>query len=237
MSGSKLLGILGGLGPMATVYFYEMLTAHTAAMRDQDHIDMIISSKSTTPDRTAYILGNSDENPLDVMVEEAKKLEQYGADLLVMPCNTAHYFFDRINESVNIPMLNIIDETVEFCRKRGYKKAGIMATDGTLQTNTYQMKFEEKGLCYAVPDASAQRAVMEIIYDVVKKGREINHSSFEDVANQLWDSGCDCIILGCTELSLVKKNSCLSKRYVDSMEVLAYSTIKACGKQVIGFEL
>lgn len=237
MSGSKLLGILGGLGPMATVYFYEMLTAHTAAMRDQDHIDMIISSKSTTPDRTAYILGNSDENPLDVMVEEAKKLERYGADLLVMPCNTAHYFFDRINESVNIPMLNIIDETVEFCRKRGYKKAGIMATDGTLQTNTYQMKLEEKGLCYAVPDASAQRAVMEIIYDVVKKGREINHSSFEGVANQLWDSGCDCIILGCTELSLVKKNSCLSKRYVDSMEVLAYSTIKACGKQVIGFEL
>lgn len=231
MAVSKLLGVLGGLGPAATVYFYELLTTRTKALCDQDHIDMVISSRATTPDRTAYILGRSDENPLDVMISEAVKLQEYGADLIVMPCNTAHYFFDEISRAIDVPMLNIIEETVKYCRLRGYKKVGIMATDGTLDTSTYQMKLAEHGLDFALPDADSQRVVMDIIYQSVKQGKTPSLSEFSRAADSLWSSGCDCMILGCTELSLVKREYKLDDRYVDSMEVLAESTIRACGKQ------
>ncbi len=231
MAVSKLLGVLGGLGPAATVYFYELLTTRTKALCDQDHIDMVISSRATTPDRTAYILGRSDENPLDVMISEAVKLQEYGADLIVMPCNTAHYFFDEISRAIDVPMLNIIEETVKYCTLRGYKKVGIMATDGTLDTSTYQMKLTEHGLDFALPDADSQRVVMDIIYQSVKRGKTPSLSEFSHAADSLWSSGCDCVILGCTELSLVKREYKLDDRYVDSMEVLAESTIRACGKQ------
>ena len=88
----RLPGIIGGLGPMASVYFYEMITEHTLAKCDQDHIDLLLTSRATTPDRTAYILGQSDESPLPVMISEAKRLISAGADVIVIPCNTAHYF-------------------------------------------------------------------------------------------------------------------------------------------------
>lgn len=106
-----LMGILGGLGPMASAYFYELITAHTKAERDQDHIDIILSSRSSTPDRTAFITGESDDSPLPFMVQDAKRLEAYGADAIVIPCNTAHYFIDEVRKSVSVPVPSIIEET------------------------------------------------------------------------------------------------------------------------------
>ena len=138
MAKSKLLGILGGLGPMSTVYFYELLTALTDAKCDQEHIDMVISSRATTPDRTAYILGKSDENPLDVMIPEAKKLVAYGAEVIAIPCNTAHYFYDRLAAEIDIPILNIIAESVKRLSEDGVKRFGLLATEGTVKSGTYQ---------------------------------------------------------------------------------------------------
>ena len=94
---SPVLGILGGLGPMATAYFYELLIAHTQVQCDQDHIDILINSHASTPDRTAFITGASDQDPLSVMVADLKRMETYGAELVAIPCNTAHYFFDKLN--------------------------------------------------------------------------------------------------------------------------------------------
>lgn len=96
-----MLGILGGLGPMSTVYFYELITALTPASCDQDHIDIVISSRATTPDRTEYILGRSDKNPLDSMIPDAKRLVAFGAQIIAIPCNTAHYFYDRLAAEVD----------------------------------------------------------------------------------------------------------------------------------------
>ena len=132
-----LLGILGGLGPMSTVCFYEMLTAHTQAATDRDHIDMIISSHATTPDRTAYILGRSDQNPLPVMIEDAKRLVAYGATLLTLPCNTAHFFYDALRASISVPMLNIIEETVSAAARLKINRVGILATEGTIVSGAY----------------------------------------------------------------------------------------------------
>ena len=108
----QTLGILGGLGPMATVYFYDMLVRHTKAACDQDYLDVIINSRASTPDRTSYILGQSKENPFDIMARDAQRLVTFGADVLAIPCNTAHYFYDRLNETISVPILNMVEETV-----------------------------------------------------------------------------------------------------------------------------
>ena len=112
------VGVMGGLGPMASVYFYKMVVDMTDAKTDQEHVDMVITNRATTPDRSAYILGQSDENPVYALVSDAKKLEQFGVDFIVITCNTAHYFYDKINESVNIPVLSIVEETVKYAKER-----------------------------------------------------------------------------------------------------------------------
>lgn len=230
----RVLGILGGLGPMATVYFYEMLTRHTQAVCDQDHIDVIINSRATTPDRTAYILGESTDNPFDVMAQDAQRLVTFGADMLAIPCNTAHYFYDRLNESVQIPILNMVEQTV-LRAKSECDKVGILATTGTVQTRTYQRVCEQHGLACAVPDAQKQQAVMDIIYGDIKQGKPADMQAFAEVTNALRADGCTRVILGCTELSLIKRDEGLEGFYIDSMEVLAKCAIEAFGKTPIGF--
>ncbi len=231
----RTLGILGGLGPMATVYFYEMLTAHTDAASDQEHLDIILSSRATTPDRTAYILGHSDESPLDAMVQDAKRLEQFGADLLVMPCNTAHFFYDSIRCAVNIPMLNIVDETLAICKTMGKKRIGLLATDGTVEARTYQRRCAKWGLECLVPDPDGQRGVMHLIYENIKCGMPADMALFRRVSEGLTKRGCDAVILGCTELSLIGRDHALDRQiYVDSLQALAHATILACGKKTTG---
>ena len=230
-----LLGILGGLGPMASAFFYELITAHTKASKDQEHIDIILSSRASTPDRTAFITGKSDDSPLPYMVEDAKRLEIYGADVIVIPCNTAHYFVEEIRANVKVPVPGIIEETSEHLKRAGYKKAGIMATAGTVSSGSYQHQLESRGLGWAVPDEEHQQYLHELIYDDVKSGKEPDIEKFYKVAKYLTDKGCDKIILGCTELSLINRAVGGDKLFTDSLEVLAYTAIKSCGSEAVGF--
>ncbi len=232
MSNNKLLGILGGLGPMATAYFYELLTSLTVADSDQEHIDMVISSKASTPDRSSYILGKSKDNPLPVMIEEAKRLEAYGADLIAIPCNTAHYFYDGIQEAINIPILNIINETVNFIYENGIRKAALFATEGTCKSGTYQAIGKGK-VEIITPEENDQHEITRFIFDDIKKGRAVDIERFIAIAAKMRSLDAGCIILGCTELSLIKKNYDVinkSEFYVDSLEVLARKTVKMCEK-------
>ncbi|MBQ0101229.1 MAG: amino acid racemase [Firmicutes bacterium] len=231
-----LLGIIGGLGPMATVYFYEMLTAHTDAKSDQEHIDILISSRATTPDRTAYITGRSTDSPLPYMIEELKRLENAGVTLAVMPCNTAHYFIDELKNSARVPMLDIIEETVKLCRARGFKRLGLLATEGTASTGSYPKRAEPLGAEIVLPSEEGQKKVSEIIYSQIKKGLPADARLFSEVADEMKAKGCDTVILGCTELSLVKKQMSLGPYFTDSLEALAWSTIKRYGKKPISFD-
>ncbi len=231
----KVLGVLGGLGPMATVYFYQLLTSHTKAQRDQDHIDMVISSKPTTPDRTAYILGQSSENPLTVMEDEAKRLVAYGAEIIAIPCNTAHYFYENLAAALPVPVLNMVSLTVEKAVQAGCAKVGILATEGTVLTGTYQRMCAEKGLFCAVPPKARQEELTQLIYSDIKAGQAPDMESFTRVAADLFDAGCQLLILGCTELSLLKRDGLLDKRYIDSIDALAEAAILACGKTPQGF--
>ena len=235
MSG-KILGILGGLGPMASVYFYELVTAHTLVEKDQDHIDIVLSSKATTPDRTAFILGQSSEDPFAVMEDEARRLVDFGAEVLALPCNTAHFFFERLERAVPVPVLNMVADTVAAVQALGGTKAGILATDGTVQSGSYQKACEAAGLPCAVPGEKAQRDLMRLIYRDIKPGRPPDLTLFNAAAGELFAQGCSQLILGCTELSLIKRISKADRRCIDSMEVLAKSAITACGKTPTGFE-
>lgn len=231
----KILGVLGGLGPLSSAYFYELVTNHTKASRDQDHIDIILSSRATTPDRTAFILGRSDEDPVPFMVEDAKLLEQYGADAIVIPCNTAHYFIEEVRRSVNVPVPSIITETVAHIARNGHKKAAILATEGTILSCSYQAELEKAGLEWAVPDARGQSIITDIIYGDVKSGKLPAPEKLFAVADVLFAQGCTCAILGCTELSVLKRSFAQDMRYVDSLEVLASTAIRLFDHECVGF--
>lgn len=232
----QTLGILGGLGPMATVYFYDMLVRHTKATCDQDHLDVIISSRASTPDRTSYILGQSTENPFDIMARDAQRLVTFGADVLAIPCNTAHYFYDRLNETISVPILNMVEETVLEAKARGCCRVGILATSGTVQTGTYSRMCERHGLEFVCPDESRQQDLMNVIYGDIKQGKRPDMARFFAVADSLRRQGCTRMILGCTELSIIKKDEQLDAFYIDSMSVLAKNAITTFGRTPIGFE-
>ena len=231
----KMLGILGGLGPMATVYFYELVTRHTKAACDQDHIDIIINSRATTPDRTRFILGQSQDDPFGIMAADAARLVTFGAEMLAIPCNTAHYFYDRLNQTIPVPILNMVEETVRTAKQR-CDKVGILATSGTIETRTYQRQCEAQGLACEVPCPADQQKIMDIIYKDIKQGKPADMQAFCEVSDHLRSAGCGRIILGCTELSLIKRDEHLDSFYIDSMEVLAKHAILAFGKTPIGFE-
>ena len=235
MNKCSYLGILGGLGPASTVYFCELLTSHTKATCDSDHIDMLISSRATTPDRTAYILDKSAPDPLPVMLAEAHRLENAGVDLIVVPCNTAHYFYDGLQKGCKTPILNIIDETTAHLSRIGVKTFGLLATEGTIQSGAYERFCAPRNLTCITPTKEEQALISDMIYGQIKQNKPVNMAAFESVVNSLRARGCEKIVLGCTELSLLKKEGIDEEFFVDSLDVLAYRTILACGKTPMGF--
>ena len=236
MKARKILGVLGGLGPMSSVYFYEMLTSHTHADCDQQHINILISSRADTPDRTDFIIGRSKDNPLDTMRSEVDKLVGAGAELIAIPCNTAHYFYRGISENAKAPILNIIEETVSFCKHLGLKRVGVLATEGTVMSGAYKEVLEREGIEYIPCSSDDQIKITDIIYGAVKQGKEPDLDSFLGVADSLTAQGCERIILGCTELSLIKKKFRLGTRFIDSLEVLTVRAITECGAEPCGFD-
>lgn len=231
----KTLGVLGGMGPLATAYFMKITVDMTKADTDQQHIPMIVFNHTTIPDRTEYILDNSKANPVPILQADAKKLQNAGADIIAMPCNTAHNFFEQIQQSVDIPVLHIVKETVEFIAKRDdkCKKIGILATKGTLKSGVYQDFCNQFGLTAVLPNKAVSNMLMDIIYNKIKTGKKVSTGEFLSIIDDMRESGCDAVILGCTELSVVKSDLNL-KRYdiIDSLEVLAKRSIELCDKKI-----
>ena len=231
----KVLGVLGGVGPLATIYFADLVIKMTQADTDQEHIAMVILNHSSIPDRTEYILDKSKPNPLPVMIRDAKVLEEDDCDYIVIPCNTAHYFYEEIQKSVSVPIINILEETVKYCEKTvpNIKKIGVLATDGTIKSNAYQNIIEKHSLECVVPSDYDQKSLMNIIYNQVKAGKEVDIFEFQRIIGELKKQGCDAVVLGCTELSIIKKDFDISRAdIVDSMECLARASILACDKKL-----
>jgi aspartate racemase len=222
---TKILGVIGGLGPLATAYFYELITKMTAAVKDQDHIEIMIHSKPSIPDRTAYILDNSKESPLPPMIDIGKKLAHMGVDHISIPCITAHYFYDKLSSEIPVPIIHGIRETVEILKCFGVSKVGIMATDGTIQSNLFQHELEDQGITPVVPAKMFQGYIMDLIYNCVKSCQPVDMAKFTKASAHLKGNGAEAIILGCTELSLIKRDYSIGPGYLDVMEVLARASI------------
>ncbi|MCX4304375.1 MAG: amino acid racemase [Acetatifactor sp.] len=225
----KKLGVIGGLGPMATVYFLQLLTCMTQAETDQQHLEILVHSRPQIPDRTDFILGKSSRDPFPEMTEVGRGLARQGAELLAMPCITAHYFQSRLEEAIGVPVINAIEETAACLREHQISRAGILATDGTIESGLFQEKFREYGIEAVIPGEESQTKVMHLIYRNVKAGREVEIPLFEQVSRELFRGGAQVILLGCTELSLIKRDYPLRSGYLDVMEVLARKAVLSCG--------
>ncbi len=227
---SKLVGVIGGMGPMATTKFMELVINNTKAEKDQDNVDMLVCQYSSTPDRTAYILGNSNEDPGEAMIKAAKLLESEKCDFLVMPCNTATFFYDKIAKEISVPLINIAEETVKHSLKIGAKKIGLMATDGTIKASVYDQYIPE-GITLFKPDEEHQKRIMDVIYKEVKQNLIPNKENFIDIINYFKNNGCDVVVMGCTELSVaVEQLDIDDPMVVDSLTVLAKLTIVKADK-------
>ncbi len=220
---------------MSGVLFCQMLIRHTAAQRDQDHLNFILSSRADTPDRTAFILGKSENDPTEAMTDAVKKLALAGADIIAIPCNTAHIFYESVRRAAGVPVLNIITLTAEFCKQMGDRRVGVLSTEGTAKSGAYINALEAAGIEYIPCTEEEQKTVNSVIYENIKKGKIPDKTEFMSVAAALRQRGCDRLILGCTELSVFKESADLGEGFADSLEVLALSAIRLCGKTPVGF--
>lgn len=227
------LGVLGGMGPQATQMFYQRLIDRTDAEIDQEHLPTLIWSDALVPDRTEALLSGRGEEVFRRLLADVRLLEAAGCTAIAIPCNTSHYFLDRLQAETEIPILNMIRRTVERLHADGRKKVGILATDGTVRMGVYQKECEALGLTGWVPDPEVQKVVMSIIYDEIKRGETGSREKFAVIDEALRTAGCDCAILGCTELSVYRIYHGLpAAYYLDAMEVLVEDAITACGKRL-----
>ncbi len=224
----KRLGIIGGMGPMATIDLYKKITELTPAGRDQDHIHIIIDSYPQIEDRTAHIV-NGEKSPLPRLLESARRLEAAGAEALLMPCNTAHYFAPDIEREVKTPLIHIVRCTAEAI-KNDYpnaKKIGLFATTGTKKAGVYDKILAEYGFETMRFPQALENDVMACIYDGVKAGKTEEYAPlFQKCADEASSLGADVMIAGCTEIPLLLPYIKSGAPFADATLELARAAVK-----------
>lgn len=223
----KTIGIIGGMGPLATIDLYEKITFNTKAEKDQDHIHIIIDSYPQIEDRTAYIL-HGGKNPKDKLIESAKRLENAGADALIMPCNTAHFFAKDIEKEVSIPLIHIVKSTAEVIKNKYPKanKIGLIATTGTLKSGVYANILKDYGYHIIELDERLENDIMDCIYKGVKAGKTEEYVPlFQKCVDKITDMGADVLIAGCTEIPILVPHIKSKIPVVDATLELALAAI------------
>lgn len=225
----KSLGIIGGMGPLATVDIYKKITELTLAHCDAGHMHIYIDSNTSIPDRTQAILSGK-ESPVSELVCSAQKLESIGADFLLMACNTAHYFYKQVADSVSIPVLHMIEEAAQAVQDAGVKKIAVLATVGTLQSGLYTRALEKRNISVIVPSESQEKTVMAAIYDCMKASNfKYDTSGFVVMLENLKEQGAEAFLLGCTELPSFFSYFNLEYPIFDSVAILAKKSILYAG--------
>lgn len=219
---SRKLGILGGMGPLATVEFMQKIISRTPAHNDQQHIPMLVSNNPQIPDRTAYLVDNG-EDPFPALKQGMEQLQQAGAECIVMPCNTAHYWYPRLTELCHVHTISIIDSVVNEAQKRQYSTVGILATTATMMAGMYQTKLAQQHIGSVETTESEQQAVMDGIYAVkagnVEHGKQLMLPVFE----AMLERGAEAVIFGCTEIPVALAEQSLKspQQCLDSLDILA----------------
>lgn len=220
-----MLGIIGGMGPMASALFYDMIGSKTDASCDQENLDLILLSHAGMPDRTGAIL-SKDEVQIDAvrskLLADAMFLQNSGCTAIAVTCNTAHYFVNMIEDELDIPFIHLIRETADAVASDfGAKKVAVLATDGTIETKLYQNELSKRGVIAFTPKAEVQTLVMHEIYDCIKSGKPADEEIWQKIEEYVKAEGCEAAVLACTELSVVRKELSLGSFYFDPMDIMA----------------
>ena len=227
----KTLGILGGMGPLPTIKLFQMIVEMTEAKQDQDHVHIIIDNNTKVPDRTSFLLDNSKEDPLPALKESAKRLEEAGADVIIMPYNTAHYYYKELKTSVDIEFLNMIEETAKWIKEKlpPVKNIGLLATDGTIKARIYDDIFPEYGIGIIKPSAENQQHIYDLIYNMKESKEQKSLDEVYMTMKEMEKDGAEVFIAGCTEISVAIDNFGIEGDFIDPMKVVAERSIEFVG--------
>jgi len=228
--GEKIIGIVGGMGPEATLDLYAQILRATPAQKDQDHLRVIIDSNPKVPDRTAAMIGDG-EDPVPTMAISCRAVQRAGADFIVIPCISAHFFLEELQQHSSLPILSAFDAVADTIVSHDgeIKTAGLLATSGTIRGGRFAGRLGDYGIATLVPDADNQKAVMEAIYRI--KGsqdpgvRAQCRANLIAAANQVVEGGAQGIIAGCTEIPLALNQEDLPVPFFNSLEILAAAAV------------
>lgn len=230
----KTIGILGGMGPEATVDCFAKIIKCTPAKKDQDHLRVLIDSNPKIPDRPAAIIGKG-KSPVPAMVQGCHSLQLAGADFIIIPCVAAHFFLEEVRQQARLPILSIFDEVAEtIAREHPRMQAvGILAISATINSGRFQKRLAADGIKSIVPDEIHQSRVMAAVADIKKarppRARSQMTSDLVAAADNLIDHGARGIIAGCTEIPLALKQEDLSVPYFDVLTILARAAVRKAG--------
>jgi len=228
MTNDKVVGILGGMGPEATIDIFTDIVKHTKIKNDNDHLRIIIDNNPKLPSRQDAILKGT-ENPGPAMALTAKNIENAGADFIILGANTAHYFYQYVKEAVNIPVLHIIDETVLTTIEtvKDIKKVGVLATKGAMKTKMFQEAFEAVGVTVTNVPEDILTLIHTAIFDFRAEGlNENNLTMIKKAVSFLIENGSEAIVMGCTEIPLMLKNQKTTVPLINPNDVIAEITVK-----------
>ena len=213
------------MGPLATAEFLRILAEKTPVKKDQEHPRMIVLSNPSTPDRTQFILGEG-ETPVPYLKEGIKLLREWGADILAIPCNTSHYFIDHFSEELPLPIVHIIDETLQKTKELSPAGAWLLATEGTRRTKLYETHAERIGYEFRLPTDKLQELTSEVIGHVKSNHIQRSTSLIKEICTELWEIDKKPIIAACTEIPVAYLAAGLpSDMMVSSTEALALGCI------------
>ena len=222
------LGVIGGMGPLATVKFYDKVVLNTEAHNDNEHIDLIVLNHSTMPDRTRCIIENKDTEFLNEIKKDLEILDKIGVDVVAIPCNTSHYFYDEFKNFANLRIINMIEETILEIKRRGIKKVAVFGTLGTLNSKVYNKYAKENGIEVKELSLEDKKTVMDIIYKI-KETNNLESKDFVEILNRYCNDKTIGII-ACTELSLLDIPENLNT--IDALDVLVNKSIEYSGAKI-----
>lgn len=228
----KTLGIIGGMGPLATADLFHKIVSLTDADSDEEHIRIVIDNNPKIPDRTKAILCGSDE-PFAYILKTAQRLEHMGADILLLPCNTSHIFYQRLCEPIHTPIINMIEETSRQVYAMKLGKVGLLATSGTLHAKLYENALDNYGIDTVLPSDKGQAEVMALIYKGIKAGSDkFDISAINEELCQMTAQGAETFILGCTELPVAFQKYGINFPFIDPTVILAKTAIAQSGYSI-----
>ena len=223
----KKLGVLGGMGSAASAEFLRILADKAPAITDQEHPIVYMLADSEIPDRTEGILGLGPD-PSEQIYDDLVQLAKMGADILAVPCNTAHYFIDRFDKPLPLPLIHIIDETVKAAGKMNQEGVWMLSTIGTWKTGLYQTYAQKQNLPLFFPDDKQRELIHKSIMEVKANRLEDAGKLCKTIVEELWAIKELPIMLACTELPLAYKASGLpAEKATSSLDALAAACIQA----------